>query len=139
MRVPLKRLPEIPWESSDIKAYLEETTFLFVLFKEDGLNNRLHDVIKWKMDELTLNTYCKEVYDFAANLVSENRLELVATKKGVVNNLPSSSFNGIAHFRPKAQSANDKETLLNGQRITKQGFWLNSDFLYQLLIGKQFF
>lgn len=133
MRVPLRELPGTPWGLSEIKNYLEETTFLFVVFKDDGLNNKLYKVVVWKMDSMTLDTYCKEVYDYAAKLISEDNLKLMITKKGVVNNLPSTSFNGVAHFRPKAQSASDKETLLNGQRITKHGFWLNSGFIYQLI------
>ena len=133
MRIPLRELPETPWELSNIKNHLEKTTFLFVVFKDDGLKNKLYKVVVWKMDSETLNTYCREVYERAANLISEDELKMMVTKKGVVNNLPSTNFNGVAHFRPKAQSASDKETLLNGQRITKHGFWLNNDFIYQLI------
>src|SRR5690625_2098434 len=32
MRIPLRELPETPWELSNIKNHLEKTTFLFVVF-----------------------------------------------------------------------------------------------------------
>ena len=49
------------------------------------------------------------------------------------NNLPSGSFNGIAHLRPGGANGMDRVTLPNGLKIARQRFWLNAEYVSELI------
>ena len=71
-------------------------------------------------------------------IIIENKLEIVEVtqKNGKViykNNLPSSKFNSLGHLRPGGRNGEDKSDLPTGQRITKQRFWFNAEYVKEII------
>ena len=50
------------------------------------------------------------------------------------NNLPGLSFNGIGHVRPHGKNSKDVDILPNGEKITKQCFWLNATYIQKEVV-----
>jgi len=131
------------WEESFIRHKFLETKFLFVIFeyKETKKQNQNRDLylkgIKlWNMPLQTIDTEIKQVWDEVNKVIKEG-IQIEHKKKGRIfvehNNLPKSDFNGVAHIRPKARDGQDKVELPTGERITKQCFWLNREYIKELI------
>jgi uncharacterized protein (DUF1919 family) len=57
-------------------------------------------------------------------------------KKGKVttNNLPKMDENPVIHVRPHAKDSKDTDTLPDGRKMTKQCFWLNSNYVLKQIL-----
>lgn len=131
------------WHTSRLRDKFLKTTFLFFVFqyiesKSENPNRELifRGILLWKMPIHTLDssfkkTWCRTKY------LAMNGVELKEEKRGAnyrtVNNLPGSTFNGVAHVRPKARDSNDKVELPSGQSIVKQAFWLNNTYISEIV------
>ncbi|WP_379969629.1 Sau3AI family type II restriction endonuclease [Ectobacillus sp. sgz5001026] len=131
------------WEDSYIRNFFLETKFLFVIFKyketkKQNFNRELffEGIKLWNMPFSTIEKELKQVWEEVNKLITEG-LKISYIKKGQkkieTNNLPKSSFNGVAHIRPKGRDGTDKIQLPNEQTITKQCFWLNSSYVAQIV------
>jgi DNA mismatch repair protein MutH len=130
------------WETSKLRNKFLNTTFLFVVFEYDGKDTSLDEnlyfrgVYLWQMPLATLDFNVKMVWETTKRLV-QNGIEVVEVNHGnktvQTNNLPGISFNKVAHIRPKANDASDKVFLPNGQLITKQAYWLNAEYISEVI------
>ncbi|MEW9053442.1 MAG: Sau3AI family type II restriction endonuclease [Neobacillus sp.] len=131
------------WEESYIRQRFQETKFLLVVFefKETKKQNPHRDLyfkgIKlWNMPFQTIETEIRQLW-IEVNKVVNNGVRIEYKKHGnkivETNNLPKIGFNGVTHIRPKGADGSDKVTLPNGQRITKQCFWLNNTFVGEII------
>lgn len=130
-------LAEPTWEESEFQTLLRTQKFFFIVFKDgkDG-EARLEQVFFWHMPE-------KDIAE--AQKVWERTRELI--RKGVVltqrkggrqgNNLPKLTENPVAHVRPHCQNATETDKLPDGRTITKQGFWLNNNYLMHVVEGER--
>ena len=103
------------------------------------------------MPSSDINGPLRECWERARDL-ARNGVELVKScnKKGDIeinNNLPKASENAVAHVRPHASRRaykladgtvlgdieRDGDLLPDGQWMTKQSFWLNSSYVYEIV------
>lgn len=133
------------WEESEIRETFMSTKFLFVIFKykETEKQNTERELyfegIKlWNMPIKTIDTEIKEVWEETNRLIGEE-VRIEHKKRGNIlietNNFPKKDFNGVAHIRPKGRNGKDKVILPNGQFVTKQCFWLNNNYIAEILDG----
>lgn len=109
------------WEESSFFQKLE-SKFLFVIFAAhaDG-SETLHKVSYWNMpylDRIEAERVWKE---------TKMRVSIDAT------NLPKSSESPVAHVRPKGRDGKDKIPTPQGKMHLKQCFWLNRNYIRQVV------
>jgi hypothetical protein len=133
------------WESSSLYRYFNEKSFLLFIFQQYPSGNRVEDDEMtfleskiWKMSEYDLNHGLKEVWERVRYLVNEEKLEIIPVirKNGsIINktNLPSGNFNTLGHLRPGAKNGKDKLELPTGQKIVKQRFWFNKEYVKEII------
>lgn len=135
------------WEDSALFNYLDQTQFLFVIFKKHGDNYILKGSQLWHIPYSDLS---KEVYAGWSNIknIIINGIEFNPKidkngKKTYSNNLPKKNANKVIHIRPHAQKSaylfsdgtivgninKDANALPDGQWMTTQSFWLNNDYI----------
>ncbi len=133
-----KQLASEDWEDSIFGNYLRDTRFLFVVYKygEDGVL-RLKGCQFWNIPYEDLEVHVKDVWNRTKNVILQGIQKRY--KSGMEENylpLPKASENPVCHVRPHGRNAADTDELPNGQRYTKQCFWLNNSYIYQQLNDK---
>lgn len=124
--IKFKELAEEKWEESFYRNYLEETRFLFVVYKEDSEGKyHLQGCQFWRIPTDDLEGNVKKVWKETQKVV---RTGVIISPDGK-NNFPKQVDNAISHVRPKARNAADTDELPNGQYYTKQCFWLNNSYI----------
>lgn len=131
------------WEESYLRKRFTETKFLFVVFqyketKNVNPNRELYfkGIKLWNMPEETIETKMKQLWEEVNRLIKNGlKIEYVQQRNKIIekNNLPKSNFNGVTHIRPKGSNGQDKVLLPNGQRITKQCYWLNNTYIADIV------
>ena len=127
-----KKVATEEWEACDFKMMLEQTKFLFVVFRfrEDG-ELVFDDLIFWNMPDADLEEV-KTVWERTSRTLKEG-VELRVSGKRTFNNLPKASENRVAHVRPHAKDSNDTLELPDGRMMPKQCFWLNNTYIREQL------
>lgn len=127
------------FEESQFYNRFEQTKFLFVVFQfnETHSENPLRSpyfkkVLLWNMPESIIQTELKKMW-LEGRKVLEEGVQLTPTKRGISNNLPKAKDNLVTHIRPKARNAEDKVALPDGQLITKQAYWLNKEYIAEIV------
>ena len=131
------------WDESWLKQFFEKSKLLFVVFyyKETSKENPKRDLffkgIKlWNMPKQTIENELKDFWYYVQSLIRDG-IELTPVKQKnrviIKNNLPKPNFNGICHIRPKARDGSDKTTLPNGDKITKQAFWFDKEYVKNII------
>lgn len=127
------------WEDSQLYENFEYTKYLFVVFqyketKEENEHREpyLKGIMLWNMPEVVIEHELKDLWKRTKAILEEG-VQLTPVGNGVSNNLPGASFNGICHIRPKARDGKDQVELPDGQRITKQCYWLNREYIAEVL------
>lgn len=131
------------WEESYVRNRFLETKFLFVVFeyKESKRENPERELffkgIKlWNMPIQTIEKEIRELWE-EINLKIREGINIQYKMRGKklveMNDLPKSGFNGVAHVRPKGADGKDKVLLPNGQTITKQCYWLNNNYIAEIV------
>lgn len=131
----------VGWYDSFLYKFFEENRFLFMVFRASGLrrsqSNKLDDIFTdaflWNMPERDIEEYVRPVW--------ERLHELMTVKTSLhygrgTNELPGPSFNGVFHIRPKARDGSDVVLLPNGERITKQAFWLDRSYIARIVSNR---
>jgi DNA mismatch repair endonuclease MutH len=141
MSFPAFRFTEIiheKWEESTFGNYLEQTRFLFVVYKYDQ-NDEL--VLKgcqfWNIPYKDLQEDVRSVWEKTVEVI-ENGLQIVEKNGKKYNNFPNASENRVCHVRPHGQNAADTYPLPDGREYTKQCFWLKNTYI-QSQLEKRFF
>ena len=131
------------WENSDVYKYFSETRFLFVVFKKYGDKYYLEDAMFWHMPLSELEQIGQNDWLQTQKVIQKG---VIFTFKGnrVMNNIPGAKETTIFHLRPKANKAaydlpkfkfakgnieKDTDTLPNGDKMTRQCFWLNNSYV----------
>lgn len=149
------------WEDSDLRTYLEETEFFFVVFAKEPNKNfyQLLGCCFWNMPADDIEGPAKACWEQTKNTVINGvKLEQQFKKDGTPrlskkgkptysNNLPKESENSCMHVRPHAgdsfydfgngkivgDSRSNASELPDGRWMTKQSFWLNSDYVLKAI------
>ncbi|MFE4130584.1 Sau3AI family type II restriction endonuclease [Peribacillus sp. YIM B13482] len=131
------------WDESLIREKFTTTKFLFVIFeftetKKQNPDRKLYfkGINLWNMPLPTIDQEIKQIWEEVNRLLQQG-LHIEFKKRGKkieeTNNLPKSSFNGVAHIKSKGKNGKDKVVLPNGQIISKQCFWLNSGYVAEII------
>ena len=137
------------WDGSSLHEYLEETRFLFVVFRKGVNCAYLEGARFWSMPVSDLEGPVRECWQRTKDVIEEGvRLDIKKNAEGeirVENNFPGSRDNPVAHVRPHANKAayrfedgsevgdvkKDAYPLPDGRMMTKQSFWMNSRYVYE--------
>jgi DNA mismatch repair protein MutH len=127
----------ISWEDSTLYHFLTSSKFLITVFRSEG-NSR--DEISKDSDTLRggflWNMPARDIEQFAKPVWLKVQ-ELLQTKGSIHyetnNQLPGPSYNHVFHVRPHARDRRDCITLPNGESITKQAFWLDKQYLGEVI------
>jgi DNA mismatch repair protein MutH len=109
------------WEESSFFERIEKK-FLFVIFEIDKTGvERLSRVAYWNMPY--------------ADRLEAQRVWLETKRRVLVDarDLPKQSESRVAHVRPKAQNSFDTLPTPQGNQIVKQCFWLNREYIAQVI------
>jgi DNA mismatch repair protein MutH len=127
------------WEESYIRQRFLETKFLFIVFEfketlKENPNRQLFlkGIKLWNMPYQTIETKIKQLWEEINRKIHEGiKIEYKQRGKKLIetNDLPKTKFNGVTHVRPKGNDGKDKIILPNGQKITKQCYWLNNTYI----------
>lgn len=146
-----RKLVQESWEYSPLHSYLEVTRFFFIVFQNTDGVYRLRGCKFWNMPDTDIESEVKRCWEETKKTIAEGvqlTIEEQANgKRRILNNLPSSKENRIAHVRPHAsQSAyqladgavignlqRDASELPDGRWMTKQSFWINRSYMETVL------
>lgn len=144
------------WDDAPLHNYFEETRFLFVSFqKGSGLDNgaavRLAGAKFWSMPRADIDGPLRECWEKTRETIRRG-VQLTVKLRGdgkviVENDLPKASENPVAHVRPHAtraayvfadgsvhgNPARDACLLPDGRKMTRQSFWLNSGYIFNVV------
>lgn len=131
------------WEDSYIRQRFQETKFLFVVFefretKKQNPDRKLYfkGIKLWNMPLKTIETKIKELWSSVNKVINEGvviEYKYHGKKLVETNNLPKIGFNGVTHLRPKGIDGSDKIVLPDGQKMTKQCYWLNNSYIAEIV------
>ncbi len=135
MSFPAFKFTEIikeEWETSELRNMLEPTKFMFVVFRENQLEEYVFDqVMFWNIPVEDLKEVQK-VWNRTCNIIREG-VKLAPNGKITRNNLPKQSENRVAHVRPHARNVKDTYPLPDGRKMPKQCFWLNNTYIESVI------
>lgn len=138
------------WEEASLRQYFEETRFLFVSFQKSKDTLTLSGARFWAMPKRDIEGSLRDCWQKTKDTVAEG-VELNIIPRGqstcVENNLPKKTENPIAHVRPHTSKSwykfSDGSTrgdnphcgdrLPDGREMTRQSFWLNSDYVCKII------
>lgn len=138
------------WETAPLHEYFEETRFLFVAFQKEGESLRLRGATFWSMPRKDIDGPLRSCWQATKDVIS-NGVSIVEMPRGektrFENNLPSKTENPVAHVRPHTSKAayrledgriigdieHHADELPDGRAMTKQSFWLNNDYIYEIV------
>ncbi len=144
------------WEESNLKSYLEETKFLFVIFSTKCTNDEFKKMSKeekkkniflkgfklWNMPTLDIENEVKKMWKKTVEIVKEG--PVIELKHGnIYNNFPTKTENKCMHVRPHGQNRQDtlplpKRSIIkmkNPEKFASEKF----DFLRENKFTKQCF
>ena len=133
VNIDFKEVIKEDWETSYINEYFTNTQILFVVFQFDADNQLIFKGIKlWHLPYSILESKLQEFW-YELNRILKEGVVLTPTSRGVSNNLPGAKFNYYFHVRPKGKDGNDKVELPDGQQITKQCYWMNREYVTEIV------
>lgn len=133
-----KELVEEQWEDSTFATYLEETRFMFVVYKFNDINELvLKGCQFWNIPYNDLENEVSKVWKQTKKVLQEG-LQITIRNGKRYNNFPGSSANKVCHVRPHALNAMDTYELPDGRQYSKQCFWLKNTYILSQL-DKKFF
>ena len=137
---------EVGWTASALYNYLTTRQYLIIVFWKTKEGTIFKGCQLWGIDDESLEVVHKAWIKSKLILQEGVKFDIKYNKKGdlkVFNNLPGITDNGVFHIRPHANHAyysingevygngklSDSDLLPNGDRMTKQAYWLNRDFI----------
>ena len=139
------------WDDSPLRNYFEETSFFFVAFRKSSDDVVLAGTKFWSMPESDIEGGLRECWERTKRVINEGvELKAKVLSSGKVtytNNLPAMADNPVAHVRPHASASayrfsdgsevgnvrRDADELPDGRAMTRQSFWLNSGYVYEIV------
>lgn len=135
------------FDTSELYDYFYEKRFLFVIFKENDKGNyELAGAKFWNMPLRDLEGIGKSEWEKYQKQFLDG-VEFEINKNKIKNNLLKSKETKIFHLRPHAQKSayyingvkygngtdGDMDELPNGDKMTKQCFWLNKEYILSVI------
>lgn len=145
------------WEDSPLYNYLENTKFLFVVFKKQDDKYVLRGCKLWNMPYHDLNDTVKDCWEKVRQIIIDGvqlkkvRIRSNGKEKIIVqNNFPSKDDNPIVHVRPHARfrffdfgnddiigdekyRSGNANPLPDGRWMPNYSFWLNNTYILSQL------
>lgn len=122
--------------TSTFISYLEETKFLFIVYKEDNNGEfRLIGSQFWNMPIVDIESKIYPVWNETRNVLIRG-LEVERKNNKDFTNFPGMKFNGVCHVRPHAKNKKDTYELPDGRNYMKHCFWLNNTYILRQLDKK---
>lgn len=140
------------FEDSEIYNFFQETRFLLVVFKEDNMGEyKLSGAKFWNMPLNELEKIGKKEWEsYKMKFITGVKFtpKKIDDKITIVlNDLPKKRDTKIFHIRPHASksayiidgikygngSLTDMDELPNGNKMTKQCFWLNNSYIAEII------
>lgn len=115
-----REIADQDWPDSDFHEVLEQK-FFFVVFREGSNGLILWKTMFWNMPPSDLEE--------ARKVFEETKKRLRAGQ----TDLPKKSENRVSHVRPHGKNKSDTDTLPNGKKMVKKGFWLNAPYVASVL------
>lgn len=151
--IKIKKFVKEEFDDSQIYKYFSETRFLFVVFKEQADGQYVLAGSKfWNMPIVELETVGQKEWEayrdkFRAGVNFTITKTKLKNKTVVKNDLLGQKDTKIFHLRPKAQKScyvidglrygngedSDMDELPNGDKMTKQCFWLKSKYVAEII------
>lgn len=122
-------IAEQTWETSDLREYLDETRFLFVIYGTNCTDELyFKGVMFWNIPYEDLEGDVRTVWSMTQKAITDGLI--IEEIKGIhYSNLPKQSENPVCHVRPHGQNASDTCELPDGRKFPKQSFWLNNTYI----------
>ncbi len=135
------------WKESTIYNFFSNTRFLFVVYRRVGKTYALHGSMFWHMPSQDLENIVFKEWQKTQNIFKEGvKFKFKESGKKIIvsTNLPKLSNTEILHVRNHSQKSAylvngtkygsgklkiDSDLLPNGDRISKQCFWLNNKYI----------
>lgn len=125
-------LVEETWETSTLYRHLTTTRYLFQVYKRNAEGKLIFTkVFFWSMPETDLRAVA-EVWRRTKHII-ETGVKTYFENGTMHNNLPKKTESHIAHVRPHARDCNDTYPLPDGRSLPKQSFWLNNDYISNIV------
>ena len=123
-----KKIVQEDWESSEFKNYLEQTKFLFIVFRFNEDNELIfEDLLFWNIPDKDLEEVHK-VWQRTVDVLNRG-VRFHRVGKRTYNDLPKIKDNPVSHVRPHARDSKDTLQLPDGRWMPKQCFWLNNTYV----------
>lgn len=150
MSFPAFKIKEVirqTFEESALYQDFSETRFLLVVFKENNIGDFVLTGAKfWNMPIMELETTGKKEWEMYKQKFIDG-VHFQITSNQIMNDLPKSKDTKIFHIRPHARNSayviegekygkgtySDMDELPNGDMMTKQCFWLNYDYVAEVI------
>lgn len=117
------------WETSTFGNYLDQTRFLFVIYKYNEKNELILKGCQfWNIPYKDLQVEVRSVWEKTVSVIKEG-VQIIEKNGKRMNNFPNASDNRVCHVRPHGQNALDTYPLPDGREYTKQCFWLNNTYI----------
>lgn len=138
------------WDDAPLHEYFEETRFLFVAFQKEEDELHLKGATFWNMPRADIDGPLRACWETTKDVIATG-VTITRVPRGdgyrFENNLPKKSDNPVAHVRPHTSKAayrlesgltigninRDADELPDGRAMTKQSFWLNNDYIYEIV------
>lgn len=137
------------WESSYVYNFFRETKFLFMIFEQNKNERYFAGAQFWNMPISDIDYYVKEDWLKTQNVLKDG-VKFKKSGNVIKYNIPTPSQTKIFHLRPKAKKSaysvfinnelyergdlvHDSVELPDGQRMTKQCFWINKEYIIDQL------
>lgn len=139
------------WEESQVYKYFSENRFLFVIYKSNGDEYLLEKALFWNMPMNELDGVGKKEWLENQKIIREG-VKFTPKENKVHNNLPNSKDTEMFHLRPHSKKSvylingvkygngileKDADILPNGDKMVKQSFWLNKEYIKKIIISNK--
>lgn len=150
--IKIKKFVNENFENSEIYNFFSEKKFLFVVFKKNEADEyQLTGAKFWNMPIDELETVGMMEWNLYKNKFKKGvNFKIEKQKDGKIiirNDLPKKSETKIFHLRPHARKSKyvingieygngnckDTDELPNGDKMTKQSFWLNNGYIIKII------
>lgn len=128
------------WEESDLRNSLEETKYMFFVFKMIDGEYVFKGIKLWNMPEIEIDNEVKQVWIKTVELIKNGNIVKSIDSNGTRSTyFPGMSENPICHVRPHAANSEDTYELPISDKYTglteytKHCFWINSKYLENTL------
>ena len=128
------------WEDSDLRNSLEETKYMFFVFKMIDGEYIFKGIKLWNMPEIEIDNEVKQVWIKTVDIIKNGNIVKSIDSNGTRSTyFPGMSENPICHVRPHAANADDTYELPVSDKhtglteYTKHCFWINSKYLEEIL------